>query len=83
MRATLTHVFQEQNKVADALVKERARQVVTGNPTLFEVSPVYAITSLEADTLGTFFVRTITSHNGTTNGYTQHFFPSGEFPSTM
>ncbi|KAG5571533.1 hypothetical protein H5410_061299 [Solanum commersonii] len=70
MGATLTHLFREQNRVVDAMAKAGARQGSMRNPTLFEVPPVCATQMLAVDMSGTFFVRTISSHNGEQNGHT-------------
>lgn len=51
--------FREENKVANVLAKERVRHPFLEETSILEVPPMYAIKALEANTLGTIFVRKI------------------------
>uniref|UniRef100_A0A3Q7G4T2 Uncharacterized protein n=1 Tax=Solanum lycopersicum TaxID=4081 RepID=A0A3Q7G4T2_SOLLC len=49
-------MYREENRVAEELAKEGARQSLLEETTLLEVPPVYAIEAVQTDTLGTTFV---------------------------
>ncbi|WMV59385.1 hypothetical protein MTR67_052770 [Solanum verrucosum] len=53
----LSHVFREQNKVAEALAKEGTKKAIFYEPTILIVPPVFVQNEIEADTLGTSYVR--------------------------
>lgn len=52
----IKHMYREENRVAEELAKEGARQSLLEETTLLEVPPVYAIEAVQTDTLGTTFV---------------------------
>ncbi|KAH0658744.1 hypothetical protein KY289_027492 [Solanum tuberosum] len=53
----LSHVFREQNRVADALAKEGTKVEVFDEPTILIVPPLFVQKEVEADTLGTMYIR--------------------------
>ncbi|KAH0642229.1 hypothetical protein KY290_033826 [Solanum tuberosum] len=56
---TIKHVYREENRVTDELANEGERRLFLEETTFLDVSPVYAIEVVQADTLGTTFVRRI------------------------
>ncbi|KAH0749069.1 hypothetical protein KY290_028301 [Solanum tuberosum] len=53
----LSHVFQEKNRVADELAKEGTKVKVFDEPTILIVPPLFVQKEVEADTLGTMYIR--------------------------
>lgn len=53
----LSHVYREQNKVADALAKEGMKKQVFENVEILIVPPVFVQKMMEADTLGAIYIR--------------------------
>ncbi|WMV40696.1 hypothetical protein MTR67_034081 [Solanum verrucosum] len=47
----IEHVFREQNRVADKLVKQRAKSDVARQPTFSEAAPIWVQKELDADVI--------------------------------
>ncbi|OIT03932.1 hypothetical protein A4A49_64327, partial [Nicotiana attenuata] len=62
-RVVVKHTYLEQNKVADALAKEAAKEVFLNKSRILSVPPMFVNDIFWADILGTELVRTFVGCN--------------------